>query len=181
MTRFHAAGGSPASSVLRYFRRKNKIREVAELNRRYKRAAVRARAVQSSVWGAVLAIYIALFATWAFLVGFGFGNGSTEHTGAAIVSPILLLVVASAVLGTLARAPGRTVALAAVDLAAAFVGLGNVLLVALWPSFWTGSFALLFAVSPALLLVAGALVVVDGLKQGARARSPQELRAGLPG
>jgi hypothetical protein len=137
----------------------------------------RARAVSFGAFAAVIAVDVALLATWAFLVSLGVGGGNSADAE-ALAEPSLLLVLAAVVFATLAYGRTSMAALAAVQLAAAAAASAGVEQLALSSDFWSGPFILLFAAPPALFLAGGACALVEFLKRAVAASGRGALVAG---
>jgi hypothetical protein len=135
----------------------------------------------------VIAIYVGLWAAFAFLLVSGFAGGVPADGGEALLAPLAMLISGAVVLGMLAHAGTSMATIAVVDVAAA-AGLSSVVAFATPSSFWKGPFVLLFDLSPALLLIGAAFALLEFLKGGAPASIPNAgttsevsplLRAGL--
>jgi hypothetical protein len=115
----------------------------------------------------IVAIYVALWAMFAFLVVGGFAGGWSDGR-TALLTPSLVLVFGLIVLFVITGAGGSMAALAAVEVAIAAGGFATVAEVAEQSSFWSRPFMLVFSVPPALLALGGICAAFEFLRRTVR-------------
>jgi hypothetical protein len=116
-----------------------------------------ARALRFGLTAAALAVAVALIGLWFFLFALGFFSRS-DAAHAFLPAPAVLLAIGTVVLAAVVLAPDSMALVASVEGAAAVAGLANLALLDA-SSGWSGPVAIMFAVPPALLLIATACAV----------------------